>query len=143
MLWTPTLLWLLAGAILCLLELFLPTAFVALMMGLAAFAVAGISLVLPYANWQVVLWMVLSTVFTLLSRRLLPVRKATAIEDAKEAQTLTEILPGESGRVIYEGNSWRARCDDSQIAIAPNQKVIVVRREGTTLIVMPESLLHS
>lgn len=143
MLSSPTLLWLLAGAVLCLMELFLPTAFVAFMMGLAAFAVAGISLVLPHINLQVVLWMILSGTFAFLSRRLLPARKVAAIEDAKEAQTLTEIPPGEAGRVLYEGNSWRARCDDSQMAIAPNQKVIVVRREGTTLIVMPEHLLHS
>ncbi|MEG4232039.1 hypothetical protein QUA40_07995 [Microcoleus sp. Pol11C3] len=40
MILTPTLLWLLAGSLLCLAELFLPTAFVAFLMGLSAFAVA-------------------------------------------------------------------------------------------------------
>lgn len=142
MIWTPTLLWLLAGALLCLTELFLPTAFVAFMMGLSAFAVAAVSLALPYVNLQIFLWMVFSTFFVLATRRLIPKGKARAIEDAKEAKTLTEIPPGEAGRVIYEGNSWRARCKDCDAAIPANQNVIVVGRKGTTLIVVPD-LLHS
>jgi membrane protein implicated in regulation of membrane protease activity len=79
----------------------------------------------------------------LASRRLIPKGKARAIEDAKEATTLTEIPPGEAGRVIFEGNSWRARCEDYDTAIPPNKNVIVVGRKGTTLIVVPENLLHS
>lgn len=142
MIWTPTLLWLLAGALLCLTELFLPTAFVAFMMGLSAFTVAAISLALPYVNLQIFLWLVFSTFFVLATRRLIPKGKARAIEDAKEAKTLTEIPPGEAGRVIYEGNSWRARCEDCDAAIPANQNVIVVGRKGTTLIVVPD-LLHS
>lgn len=136
-------LWLLAGAILCLMELFLPTAFVAFIMGLSAFIVAAVSLTGLKVSLQIVLWMGLSLSFAILSRRLLPKRKVRAIEDAKEAETLTEILPGQAGRVLYEGNSWRARSEDYQIAIAPNQKVLVVRREGNTLIVVPEHLLDS
>ncbi len=143
MIWTPTLLWLISGALLCLAELLLPTAFVAFMMGLSAFAVAAVSLLLPYVNLQIFLWMVFSTVFVLASRRLIPKGKTRTIEDDKEAKTLTEILPGEGGRVIYEGNSWRARCEDCDAAIPANQNVIVVGRKGTTLIVVPESLLHS
>jgi membrane protein implicated in regulation of membrane protease activity len=143
MIWTPTLLWLLAGALLCLAELFLPTAFVAFIMGLSAFAVAAVSLFLPYVNLQIFLWMVFSTVFVLVSRRLIPKGKARAIEDDKEAKTLTEIPLGEAGRVIYEGNSWRARCEDCDAAIPANQNVIVVGRKGTTLIVVPANLLHS
>jgi membrane protein implicated in regulation of membrane protease activity len=143
MLWNPTVFWLISGALLCLVELFLPTAFIAFMMGLSAFVVAGISLALPYLNLQILLWMVFSTVFVLISRRLIPKGKARAIEDAKEARTLTEIPPGEAGRVIFEGNSWRARCEDCDEAIPPNQNVIVVGRKGTTLIVVPENLLHS
>jgi membrane protein implicated in regulation of membrane protease activity len=143
MLWNPTLFWLISGALLCLTELFLPTAFVALMMGLSAFAVAGISVFFPYLNLQIFLWMVLSVVFVLLSRCLVPKGKARAIADSQEAKTLTEILPGETGRVIYEGNSWQARCEDTFATIPPNQNVIVVGRKGTTLIVVPENLLHS
>ncbi|MFB8798598.1 MAG: NfeD family protein [Microcoleus sp.] len=93
-------------------------------------------------NLQIFLWLVFSTFFVLATRRLIPKGKARAIEDAKEAKTLTEIPPGEAGRVIYEGNSWRARCEDCDAAIPANQNVIVVGRKGTTLIVVPD-LLHS
>ncbi|MEL7354902.1 MAG: NfeD family protein, partial [Cyanobacteria bacterium J06560_5] len=58
---------------------------------------------------------------------------------ATEARTTTEILPGKTGRVIYEGNSWQARCEDDQVAIAPDQEVFVVQRKGNTLIVIPLS----
>lgn len=60
-----------------------------------------------------------------------------------EATTLTEIKPGEVGRVLCEGYSWQARSEDQDQAIAPNQKVYVVRREGTTLFVIPTSIVHS
>jgi membrane protein implicated in regulation of membrane protease activity len=139
-----TLVWLLAGSVLCLSELFLPSAFVAFMMGISAFIVAllsqfGLSLWL-----QVAIWLLLSTMLVLVSRRFLqPRRYKSKIQDAIIAETLTEIPPGRTGRVLYEGNSWRARCDDDKLEVAPHQRVYVVRREGTTLIVMPENLLHS
>jgi membrane protein implicated in regulation of membrane protease activity len=43
----PSLLWLIAGAILCFMELIFPTAFVEFMMGVSADLVALIALVLP------------------------------------------------------------------------------------------------
>jgi len=141
---SPTLLWLLAGAVLCLMELFLPTAFVAFMMGISAFVVALVSLSFANLLLQVCLWLALSAAFVLLSRRLLPPpRRITKIQDAVEAETLTEIPAGREGRVLYEGNSWRARCEDYGQGIPPHYKVYVVRREGNTLIVVPENLLHS
>jgi membrane protein implicated in regulation of membrane protease activity len=144
MLISSTLLWLLAGAVLCFMELILPTAFVAFMLGISAFVVALVSLIFPQLGLQVFLWLGLSTAFVLFSRYFLPSpRRMTKIRDAIEAETLTEIAAGKAGRVIYEGNSWRARCEDHTLAIAPRQKVYVVRREGTTLIVLPENLLHS
>jgi membrane protein implicated in regulation of membrane protease activity len=135
-------LWLVAGSILCLLELFVPTAFVAFLMGISAFVVALAALVLPQFPIQVVLWLLLSTALVFVSRRFLPHPRASKNLDAIEAQTLTEIPAGKTGRVLYEGNSWRARCEDETEAIAPNQKVYIVRREGTTLIVVPQNLLH-
>lgn len=144
MLISSTFLWLLAGAVLCLMELALPTAFVAFMMGISAFVVAAMSLIFPQIALQVFFWLALSTAFVLLSRRFLPKgRQMTKLQDAIVAETLTEIPAGKEGRVLYEGNSWRARCEDHKLAISPSQKVYVVRREGTTLIVLPENLLHS
>ena len=140
---SPTALWLIAGVILCIMEMVLPTAFVEVTMGISAFVVALLALVIPQVGVQVAIWLVLSVVLTLLSRRLVPKRRARIIEDSREAQTLTEILPDQTGRVLYEGNSWQARCDDPEMAIAPNQRVIVVERRGTTLIVVPEHLLRA
>ncbi|HIK05527.1 MAG TPA: NfeD family protein [Trichormus sp. M33_DOE_039] len=139
-----TLIWLLAGAALCLTELFLPSAFVAFMMGISALIVALLSQ-FGLALWmQVIAWLLLSTLLVVLSRRFLqPRRRKSKIQDAVTAETLTEIPAGKTGRVLYEGNSWRALCDDEKLNIAVHQKVYVVRREGTTLIVMPDNLLRS
>jgi membrane protein implicated in regulation of membrane protease activity len=140
-----TLIWLLAGAGLCLIELFVPAAFVAFMMGISALVVAFLSQGILGNLWlQVVVWLLLSTVLVVFSRRFVTLpRRRSKIQHAITAETLTEIPAGKPGRVLYEGNSWRALCDDEKLVIPPNQKVYITRREGTTLIVMPENLLHS
>jgi membrane protein implicated in regulation of membrane protease activity len=140
-----TLIWLLAGAVLCLMELFLPSAFVEFMMGISAFIVALLSQFVLRSVWlQVLVWLVLSTLLVVGSRRFLQRRRRNSkIQDAITGETLTEIPAGKIGRVLYEGNSWQARCDDDKLSVAPDQRVYIVRREGNTLIVMPENLLHS
>lgn len=141
---SPTFLWLIAGSILCLMELFLPTAFVTFMMGVSALLVAALSLILPQFSLQVILWLVFSTGLIFLARRFFtPRHRISPIDDAREAETMTEIPPGKAGRVLYEGNSWRAICADEHQAIAPHQKVYIVERKGNTLIVLPENMLKS
>jgi membrane protein implicated in regulation of membrane protease activity len=141
---SPSVFWLVVGAMLCLIEVVVPTAFTAFVMGLSALAVAMIAGVLPYqVNLQVGLWIGFSTAFVFLTHRFMPKRKVSAIAEASEALTLTEILPGQTGRVLYEGNSWRARCGEPTLAIAPQQKVYVVGREGTTLLVVPATFLDA
>ena len=138
----PTILWFLAGSILCLVELFVPTAFVLFTMGISALVVGLLASLVPQFSLQVVLWLLLSVSLVFFSRRLLPAAKASKNLDGKEGRTLTEIPAGETGRVIYEGNSWQARCDDEMTAIAPNEKVYIVRRQGTTLFVVPQKIFH-
>ncbi|ALB40064.1 MULTISPECIES: NfeD family protein [Nostocales] len=140
---SSSLIWLLAGSVLCLTELFLPSAFVAFMMGISALIVGLLSYSGIGNLWiQVAVWLFLSTTLIILSRRFLqPRRRKSPIQDAVIGETLTEILPGQVGRVLYEGNSWRAKCDDHKISLPPQQTVYVVRREGTTLIVMPDYFL--
>ncbi|MGB3639439.1 MAG: NfeD family protein [Rivularia sp. (in: cyanobacteria)] len=139
-----TLIWLIVGACLCLSELFIPTAFVAFMMGISAFIVALLSLAVGNLWLLALCWLLLSTSLIVLTRKYIsPRRRKSKIRDAVLAETITEIPAGKTGRVLYEGNSWRAQCDDEQAFIAPYQRVYVVRREGTTLIVMPENILHS
>ncbi|ACK70668.1 protein of unknown function DUF107 [Gloeothece citriformis PCC 7424] len=136
--------WLIAGSILCLMEFIFPTAFVAFMMGISAFVVALIAFLVPHLGTQVVLWLILSTISIILSRRWLTPRKnLRRLSEDTEGQTLTEIAPGQAGRVLYEGNSWRAMCDDETLSIPAHQKVYIVRRKGNTLFVVPANLLHS
>lgn len=139
----PLWLWLLAGVVLCLAEVVLPTAFVAFTMGVSALLVAVLAPFLPQFFLQVLLWLGLSTAFIVLTKRFLPRSPVNRLlQDAVDAETLTEIQPGKTGRVLYEGNSWQARCEDHQVTIAAHEKVYVVGRQGTTLVVMPASLVH-
>lgn len=135
--------WILLGVALCVMELMIPSAFLESALGVSAIVV-GLLVMLFSAvafSWQVALWMVLSLLTFWALRRFSPRRQPPALMDSTEAKTITSILPGQSGRVIYEGNSWPACCSDSEVAIAIDQTVIVVGRQGNTLIVMPESAL--
>jgi membrane protein implicated in regulation of membrane protease activity len=138
------LIWLLVGFALCLMEFFLPSAFVEFIMGLSALMVAILALIGLSNLWlQIIVWVFLSITLFVLSHRYLQPRSQPKLQDAVIAETLTEIPKGKAGRVLYEGNSWRARCDDDQLSLQPNQTVYVIGREGTTLIVMPENVLDS
>jgi membrane protein implicated in regulation of membrane protease activity len=144
---TPSQVWLIIGLALCVIELLvpLPTMLIAGAMGLAAILAAAIAFLLPNVlpmALQILAWMMISGILVNLSRRFIP-RDSHQLKEASGGFTLTEIPAGQTGRVQHEGVSWKARCDDPQIAIAGNQKVIVVRRQGTTLIVVPESWLDS
>jgi membrane protein implicated in regulation of membrane protease activity len=134
----PTVLWLLLGAGLCLVEFILPTAFIAFVMGISALCVAVVATWLP-VNLQAIVWVMLSIAMVLFSRRFVN-RRAKFKLDASEAETLTEIRSGQMGRVCYEGNSWAARCESSHLDIPAGVRVYVVGRKGTTLIVMPEEI---
>ncbi len=135
--------WLVVGAVFCVMELVLPTAFVESTLGVSAFLVAMIALVIPSLTVQLGLWVLFSIVVILLLRRFAPQQTPYVLQSSTEARTLTQILPGETGRVLYEGNSWQARCEDDSATIAENQRVMVTRRRGNTLYVMPEKLLDS
>ncbi len=135
----PSLLWLIASVILCLMEFLFPTAFVAFMMGISAALVALISLILPQFSLQVVLWLLFSTLLIFLSRRFFtPKKNLSNLGDDREGQTLTMIPAGETGRVLYEGNSWRAKCADEDHDITEGESIYIVGREGNTLIVLPK-----
>lgn len=144
-----TLFWLGFGLLLCLAESVVPRwlgrrwRWVCLLLGLGAI-VLGLgggtlqTYVLP--GLQVLMWMAVSGILLLWGRPLLPAGRSsrpTALAEATEAKTLTAIAPGETGRVLYEGSSWQAKCVDSSVPLAAGQTVYVLRREGTTLMVMP------
>ena len=135
-----SLMWLLVGSGFCLLELATPIAFVSLVMGLSAFLVAPTSSWLPF-NFQVVLWMILSFGLFRVSQSFIRPRSQARKLDADYAYTMTEILPGETGRVNYEGQSWSAQLDDPTAHLPPKQKVRVIDRQGTLLIISHDSAL--
>ncbi|NJN02334.1 MAG: NfeD family protein [Leptolyngbyaceae cyanobacterium SL_1_1] len=134
--------WVLIGIALCLMELLLPTQFIESALGISAFIVALLSPVIPQFGFQVGLWMIFSLAFLFLLKRLVPKNTPRILLDSTEARTLTSIAPGQSGRVLYEGNSWQARCEDNRLAIAVDQPVLVTGRSGNTLLVLPESELQ-
>lgn len=132
--------WLTVGITLCVMEVALPTAFMEVILGISAIIVAGIALVIPSFGVQVAIWMVLSLTLLVLTRRFLPKPTPfTALDDSRDAKTLTSIPPGDTGRVLYEGGSWQARCGDETLSLSANQKVYVVARKGNTLVVVPSA----
>ncbi len=117
----PTLLWIIVAGILCSMEFVFPTAFVSFTMGIAALLVAVVSLFLPQYTLLTGLWLIFSTGLTILSRRLFtPKRRISITGDDLEATAIGGIPAGSAGRVLYEGNSWRAKCADETRDIAPN-----------------------
>ncbi len=139
----PTLFWTIAGGVLCMMELIFPTAFVSFMMGVAALAVAVVSLFFPHNALLVSLWIVCSIGLTVVSRRFFtPKRKAEITGDDMEAKAVGGIPAGTTGRVMYEVNSWQAKCVDEARDIAPNETVYVLEKKGNTLIVLPIKMLN-
>lgn len=138
----PTLFWIIVGGILCSMEVVFPTAFVSFMFGIAALMVAVVSLFLPQYTLLMGLWLIFATGLIILSRRLFtPKRKISITGDDSEAIAIGGIPAGSAGRVLYEGNSWRAKCADETRDIAPNEAVFVVRKQGNTLIILPSKML--
>ena len=132
--------WLILGIGLIAVEWAVPTAFVSTVMGVAAIAVAVLALYFPWVAGQVFVWMAISLGLVWWSRRWVNTSGLKNDHwDPVEAQTLTEIPAGQPGRVLYDGGSWRAICSDETQAIAPEAKVYVVGRKGTTLMVVPET----
>lgn len=155
---TPPWFWFVVGITLCLIELFLCKVQVkryklmALIAGVSALVVSSLLWGFAIAmeidwryityedfNLQIMFWMGMSVASLIWLRPAFLPRKRFSIPEANQAKTLTEILPGETGRVLYEGSFWQARCEEKSGAIAPHQNVYVVRREGNTLIVTSAS----
>lgn len=140
----PILFWTIVAVagILCSMEFIFPTAFVSFMMGIAALLVAVISVFVPQYTLLIGLWLLFSAGLIFLSRRLFtPKRKISITGDDSEAKAIGGIPAGSLGRVIYEGNSWQAKCADETRDIAPNEVVYVVRKQGNTLIVLPSKMI--
>jgi membrane protein implicated in regulation of membrane protease activity len=131
----PKMIWFLVGLSLCVLEAVVPTAFIALVAGVAAMIVGFASPWLLLSG-QVLLWFGLTTVGVWLSRGLVKPQRQRQF-DAATGETLTVIPIGAVGRVRYEGQSWPAHAADPNQEIPAATPVAVVGREGTMLVVSP------
>jgi membrane protein implicated in regulation of membrane protease activity len=133
--------WLVLGLGLIGAELFLP-GLVAGSLGLAGLFTAGVAWLGWPALAQMAVWIGLSSLFTVMSRRLVP-RSSPQLEESREARSLDLIPAGQRGRVAYLGSTWNARCHIPNLEIQAGQELYVVERQGNTLLVMPSHLLHS
>jgi membrane protein implicated in regulation of membrane protease activity len=134
--------WAVFGIALCLIELLVPTAFIAVCMGVSALLVALVALGLPtWTGLQIALWMLLSIGLVIWGYRLNQQRSSRKIQESTTAEALTAMMPNQTGRVLYEGASWSAKCADGVESIAAQEKLQVVGREGNMLVVLPTRLL--
>ena len=76
--------------------------------------------------------------FSFLLYKVLQIRKKKAqvgTFTGEKAKTIDRITPDKPGYVRYKGEYWQAR---SETTIEPNEKVIIVDKDETTLIVKPK-----
>ncbi|MGA1134041.1 MAG: NfeD family protein [Prochlorotrichaceae cyanobacterium] len=160
---SPPFVWLFIGTGFCALELYFHTKlrhgfqYILLMMGVAAIAEGLIlwrmthtmGLIWFYimqqdgaASLQILYWMGLAFTGIIWVRPMFHFKKRSAIPQDSSGETITAIEPGKMGRVLYEGCSWQACCENYHQAIPPQHKVFILRREGNLLFIAPEDLFH-
>jgi membrane protein implicated in regulation of membrane protease activity len=135
-------LWLLIGVVLLASEFIVPvpTFLIPGALGVAAILTSPFALFLPPAL-QVIVWVIFAGVFVWFSQRWIP-RNLPELTETSTGVTITEIPPGEFGRVKWEGVSWRAICDDPTLSIGENVRVQILYKKGTTLVVLPENYIE-
>ena len=138
-------LWFIAALVLSIIEIITP-GFVILWFGVSA-AIVGIADLLGLHNtfWQIIIWIVLSLIFVILSRTFF---KTIFIKSPGENyKSNIDVLIGQkgivtedidnvkgNGRIKVQGQDWSARSDDDSI-IPAGSPVEIVRYEGVKLFV--------
>ena len=140
LLWSP-LIWLLVAGVLLVVELVQPS-FDGLMFGVfAGLVVSVLTAFLPLQVWlQILLFSVITVLGTLwLSRWSARRNPRPGRRRLKEdtAEVLAIIQPGGEGRVRWHGQSWAANSLDVETPLQVGDRVLVIRREGTRLQVLP------
>lgn len=132
------LIWLLGG-LLCLgLSLIVPEPSVAAF-GFAAIVTAIAALTIPSVATQLLIWGTLAISLAVIMRGMVPQESKDLLPSA-EAEVSIMIPGGGVGHVAYEGTTWKARCQISDVSIPVGQRVQVVGRQENTLIVLPVPL---
>lgn len=141
----PELVWFIIGLVLFLLELVLP-GFVIFFFGVGAWITALLCLIAnPGINLQAIVFGVTSILSLLLLRRMIQKRffytreeLSREVEDeftGREAVAITDIEPGDTGKVEFKGTSWKAESAES---IVSGQTVIIKSKENFKLFVEPK-----
>ena len=141
----PELVWFIIGLVLFLLELVLP-GFVIFFFGVGAWITALLCLIAnPGINLQAIVFGVTSILSLLLLRKMIQKRffytreeLSRAVEDeftGREAVAITDIEPGDTGKVEFKGTSWKAESAES---IVSGQTVIIKSKENFKLFVEPK-----
>lgn len=131
----PTYVWLVGGLVFLGLGLTVGEPIFAAL-GLAALITAIAALTVKTWMSLFIIWSILSIALSVVLRGLVP-RRSKDLNPERDA-TVSETIPrGGVGLVSHEGALWKARCQISDVAIAPGQSVRVIGRQGLTLIVLP------
>ncbi len=133
--------WLIAGIVLCILEIF-TTDFLLLGLGLAAVGSSIASYYEASMPWQVGIFAIVAVIFVFTIR---PIAKRqfyktsdprTSNVDAMKGKrgVVVDAIPenGQPGRVKLGGEEWRAVTEDG-VTIDPGTEVVVDRVDGATL----------
>lgn len=107
-------------------------------LAIAALITAVVALTISSVTVQVLVWGVLALCLALVMRGLEP-RESKELLPLPEAKVSESIPAGGEGYVHYDGSTWRARCQLSDVAIDAGTSVAVISRQGNTLIVLPSS----
>jgi membrane protein implicated in regulation of membrane protease activity len=128
--------WLILGLGLCGLETVFPTAFIALVMGVSALIMAMLSPWIFSYGLQALVWIAISGLGILFSRSFV---KQTVMKNWDDAwgEVTEAIDPGQTGRVRYEGGSWLACGETTEMAVEAGQTVQILSKRGTMLVVKP------
>jgi membrane protein implicated in regulation of membrane protease activity len=137
----PYALWLALGFLFLLLGTLVGEPVVA-SLGIAALITAMAALTVPSVTTQIVIWGVLSIALAVVLRGMVP-KQAKDLLPSTHAMVTETIPSGGSGLVSYNGALWKARCQISDITLAPGEAVQVVSRQGLTLIVLPTTFPES
>ena len=137
------LIWILVGLLLIGAELLAP-AFIVFFFGIGAL-VAALSSLIPGISGsiplQIVIWLVVSGLsLRYLRKRFSRIFRGKTLsgdldadEVGGEAEVTHRIAPGDAGRVMFRGTSWKAISYDE--TLMPGDKVDIVGRDGLSLVV--------
>jgi len=110
--------------------------------GIAAIITAIVAMSIPTQAVQLTVWVVLSIALAIVMRGMVP-KESSDLRPSTEGEVVTDIPPGYTGQVSYEGSVWKARCQVLEVAIPAGERVHVVGRQGNTLIVVPTRFADS